>query len=122
MNIELYAVKNNEGKWFRRKGYGGSGETWVEDFTSARIYTKIGPARGIISFFNNNYPDYPPPKLVKLVITEQIELDETDRLQKSKEKKETAKLKREKRHAEYELEQAKKQLDSAKQRYEKAKK
>lgn len=23
--LELYAVRNNEGKWFRRKGYGGSG-------------------------------------------------------------------------------------------------
>ena len=86
--ICLYAIKNQEGQWFRRKGYGGTGDTWVDDFGRARIYTRIGPARGVISFFANHYSTYPAPSLVKLVIGEQIVVDEKERIAKQKKKKE----------------------------------
>lgn len=86
----LYAVRNSEGKWFRRKGYGGYGKTWVDDFNKARIYNRIGPARGVISFFANNYKEFPVAELVALEIENVIVLDETNRVRKQQEKKKQA--------------------------------
>lgn len=68
--LEVYVVRNSEGQWLRSKGYGGSGKTWVDDLQQARLYTKIGPARGRVTWFTKNYPDYPMPDLVKLTVTQ----------------------------------------------------
>lgn len=78
--LEVYAVQNREGKWFRRKGYGGSGESWVDRFSAARIYNKIGPARGVVTWFAEAYPEYGIPNLVRLKISEVELIDETDRV------------------------------------------
>ena len=45
MNLELYVVRNKEGKYFRTKGYSGYGDTWVDDIQKAKVYPKIGQAR-----------------------------------------------------------------------------
>lgn len=63
-SLRFYAIQNSEGKWFRRKGYGGYGDTWTDSPTAARIYNKIGPAKGVITFFATRWKDYPVPKLV----------------------------------------------------------
>jgi hypothetical protein len=93
--IALYAVRNKEGQWFRRKGYGGYGKTWVDDFSKARIYTKIGPARGVITFFSNTYPKFGSPDLVKLVVGNIVVIDEAERIQLQKKKKAEATAKAE---------------------------
>lgn len=49
--LKFYAVQNSEGKWFRAKGYGGSGESWVSELSKAKIYGKIGPARAVASYW-----------------------------------------------------------------------
>lgn len=54
--IVLYAVKNQEGQWFRRKGYGGMGESWTDKFSAARVYQTIGGARGTVTWFAKHYP------------------------------------------------------------------
>jgi hypothetical protein len=109
----LYAVQNTDGQWFRRKGYGGYGKTWVSDFSNARIYTKIGPARGVITFFATHYKDHDAPKLVQLCVGEIKEIDETDRIKKSIRNKEISEAKREVRRRNQEMELAQKQLQTA---------
>ena len=39
-SIKLYAVRNKKGFWFRAKGYGGHGNSWVESLNDAKLYTK----------------------------------------------------------------------------------
>lgn len=66
-NLELYVVRNQDGKFFRAKGMNGSGESWVEDLGRARIYAKIGPARSCVTFFAKS-KSYDPPVILKLTI------------------------------------------------------
>lgn len=121
-NLKLYAVRNSEGQWFHRKGYGGYGNTWVEKFSQARIYTRIGHARAIVSFFANNYKGYPPPELVCLHVGEIEVIDETERVEKAKRKKEAEEERREIAIREYNLQKAQQDLEDAKRRLAAAKK
>lgn len=84
--IELFAVRNQEGKYFHRKGYGGYGETWTSDFKKARIYTKIGQARAIVTFFADRWPEYGIPDVVQLMVTEVKVIKEEERV-KTRQKK-----------------------------------
>ena len=42
--MKLYAVRSKDGKYFRAKGYGGYGESWVDDIKNARLYKKLSQA------------------------------------------------------------------------------
>jgi len=106
-NLELYAVQNHEGQWFRAKGYGGSGNSWVDDIATARIYGKIGPARACVTYWSG-YSDYPTPKIVKLIIGRTEVIDEEKRVAAAKKKKKAARLASEARHHELEIERLKK--------------
>ena len=75
--ISIYAIRNKEGKWFRRKGYGGYGDSWVTDFTGARIFLKSGSARSVVTFWANQYPHYGVPDIVQMRCTSAVILDET---------------------------------------------
>lgn len=118
-NIELYVVQNADGQWFRRKGYGGYGPTWVDDFKRARIYNRIGGARAVITYFANQYPSYPIPQLIKLEVTKLTPIDETVRIKKAQEKREIAVLAREMFEQQHKLEQARKTYEKAKEDLEK---
>jgi hypothetical protein len=109
----LYAVRNSQGRWFRRKGYQGGGETWVEDVGKARIYTKIGPARACVSYFANSSDKYPPPDLVEFRVETATVLPESLRVKGQKDKKRLRELENHKRHEEWRLREAKKQLEEA---------
>lgn len=92
MRIELllYAVRNHEGKWFRSVGYGGGGRTWVDELKGAKIYAKIGQARGRVTFFANSRKELPIPELVELSVTGARILNEDDRVKASMNKKKLA--------------------------------
>jgi hypothetical protein len=111
--LMLYAVRNSQGRWFRRKGYQGGGETWVEDIGKARIYTKIGPARACVSYFANSSDKYLPPDLVEFRVEAATVLPESLRVKGQKEKKRLRDLENHKRHEEWRLREAKKQLEEA---------
>ena len=110
----LYAVRNSEGKWFRRKGYGGGGDSWVDKFDKARIYAKIGHARAIVSYWSENYSSYPTPIIVSLMIDRIEVLDESKRIAELKIKKAQAELKRKEREVKYRVESAQREYDRAK--------
>jgi hypothetical protein len=111
--VVLYAVRNKDGQYFRAKGYGGSGDTWVDSLKKARIYSKPGPARAQVTFFANNYPKYGIPELVELRVTEVVAFKEEIRVMKSQYRKEKEKAERAKRDAEQERKYAEKQLAEA---------
>ena len=116
----LYAIRNSDGQWFRRKGYGGRDESWTPDFTKARIYARIGGARGVIGFFANNYPKYPAPNLVSLLIDRVEVINEAERIAKQKIAKQNAENKREHRRLTEELKRAQIEFDRMKSRLEDA--
>ncbi len=82
-SIDFYVVMNSDGQFFRAKGYGGSGSSWVDSLDTARIYAKIGPARNTVTFFATNYPDYPRPTIVKLSANATEIIDEKERVDKA---------------------------------------
>jgi hypothetical protein len=119
--VAFYVVMNSDGQFFRSKGYGGYGKSWVNDLSTARIYAKIGPARSRVLFWANYSPEYPPPKLIKLSFGSVEIIDEKERVEKAKEKKknqrETARLwaiKQKLKRAQEDFERAKKELEQLK--------
>ena len=119
--ISLYAVRNKQGRYFRRKGYGGSGSTWVDSFADARIFPRIGAAKSVITFFSNadnnpQYANYPVPDLLEMVIGTSNVIDQTKRLAAFKKRKETAAERLRLRRAQDEANRLQRQLDDAKRR------
>lgn len=117
-DLKFYAVRNKEGKWFRRKGYGGSGDSWVDEITKARIYNKIGTARAQISWWFTNYPSFGCPDLVVFSIQISAVINEEDRLLKKRAKKEKAAVITRLRMAERDLEKAREGVLRAKKTVE----
>ena len=111
--LVLYAVRNRDGQYFRAKGYGGSGDTWVDSLQKARIYPKIGPARSQVTFFANNYPKFGIPELVELRVTDVVVLDETARVKKSMDRKAKTEAAAKAYWAKCKLEEAEKQMAEA---------
>lgn len=121
IDFAVYAVANADGQYFRAKGYGGEGATWVDDIVKAKIYPRIGQARSRITYFANHFPSYPVPHLVKLKITELEILDEDERVEKAKLKKIKEKEMKEIRRKQWAVDQAKRDLANAQQRLNQAK-
>lgn len=110
-DIKFYAVRNKDGKWFRRKGYS---ETWVDDLKNAKIYNKPGPARSQISYFYNNWPDYGVADLIEFSIGSFEIIDERDRVLGVKKKKEEKAKKYKIQARQRDVEMAKAKLEEAK--------
>lgn len=113
ISLSLYAVRNQEGKYFRAKGYGGYGSNWVDDIQQAKIYPKIGQARSRVTFFANNYPSFGVPELIELKVTQAIVVDESKRVESAKKRKEREILNKKIREAERKVAKAQSELDSA---------
>lgn len=111
--ISFYAVRNEQGKYFRSKGYCGYGDTWVDSLNNAKIYSKIGQARGRVTYFANNYPKFKIPQIVELQVTNVVAIDETARVKKAQENKAKADAKYAKYIAEYTRRNAEKQIADA---------
>jgi hypothetical protein len=125
LELTLYAVRNSEGKFFRSKGYGGYGESWVDKITSAKLYGKIGPARSCVTFWSRQYEKYGVPDIVELRVTSgQILIEERDRaitavnkLRKAKEESKVNQRKQELKRAEQNLNKAKQELAAAQSKF-----
>lgn len=80
IDLSFYAVKSTDGKWFRSKGYMGSGNSWVDDIRKAKIYANPGPAKAQITFWATNYPKYGVPELVKITMGKAYYIDNSANL------------------------------------------
>lgn len=114
--LVFYLVMNSDGQFFRRKGYGGYTETWTDDLERATIYTKIGTARGRVSFFANHYPQYPVPLLVEVRAGAIQVLHEEERVAKSGERKRKEEAARDVRRRKHEVASAQRALDEARKK------
>ncbi len=118
----LYAVQNHEGKYFRAKGMNGYGDSWVDELKTAKIYPRIGPARSCVTFWNNlsiehdknklehNKKHIPAPVILELHVTKSIVLDEQDRLNKAKIRKQKEQILKEQRELEWKIIDLKKEI------------
>ena len=111
VELSVYVVRNKDGQFFRAKGYGGYGDTWVDEISKCKIYPKIGSARRMVTWFANHFPKYDIPDLVELKISEGFVLDEADRVQKSQDKKKVDELNREIWKAERKLKEAEREIE-----------
>lgn len=68
--LKFYIVQNQEGKYYRNKGYNGHDGTtqfnssWIDDINKAKVYQKIGSAKGRVTYFFKNWPEYGKPKIL----------------------------------------------------------
>lgn len=114
--LELFAVRNRDGQWFRAKGYGGDGATWVNKIERARIYAKVGPAKACVTFFAKRWPECGTPDVVRLVVTRLEAIDQAERAAAAIRKIRTAEATRARGRARCQLESARRQLARAEQR------
>jgi len=114
----LYAVKSKDGKWFRAKGFGGYGDSWVDSLDNAKLYTKIGQARSRVTFWATNFPEYGIPDIVMIKAIATAVLDEDDRVKKILKKKLNEKERQALRDRKQELKEATKRLVEAQQDYD----
>jgi hypothetical protein len=121
MNLKLYVVQNKIGNYFRAKGYGGYGETWVSDIQKARIYNRIGPARATITWFANTYPNYGIPNLCEIVVQSiNILTDEVPRVKKAMIKKKKEEYEHKMKLIKWDMDRYKIQSQEAEKQYEQA--
>lgn len=81
-SITLYAVRSQDGKYYKSRGQSGIGPRWVTELSKAKIYTSIGSARGICSWWYGNYPQYGMPGIVTIESTNVVFEVEEERLEK----------------------------------------
>ena len=112
----LYTVQNSKGQWYRSKGYGGHGDSWIDNFDGAKIYGKIGPARRVVGYFANNWPTFPTPNIVELSIDNMTVIDESVRVAKQKLAKKKAEKNRELHRLATNLKRAQEDFEVAKRR------
>lgn len=123
--LSLYAIRSKDGKWYKNVGFGDSrrsGKSWVDSLDKARIYAKIGQARGRISWWTANFPGFGAPDLIELKITEIKVLDDSAAITKNKRKKLQAALKNAENTLEYyqkhnygEIKETKKDIEDLKE-------
>ncbi len=94
IHLTLYAVRFDDGKWFRSRGYGGYGDHRVPELKDAKLYSKIGQARGRVTFFAKRWPEYSAPSIVELHVTQLQVVNDGDRVQKTLAKNEARERKR----------------------------
>jgi hypothetical protein len=118
--LELYVVMNSSGQFFRAKGYGGYGNTWISDIKKAKTYGKIGQARSRVTWFYNTYSQYPPPTILKLKVGSYEVLNELERVLKASKTREQKEAERKTKQAKRDFEYAQEKLEKAKQELEQA--
>lgn len=113
--LTVYVVRNTAGEFMRSVGYGGGGKHWVEKVQDAKLYTRLGQARGRVTFWANTYPDKEPPVIVafRMSLTDARVLEEDERVAKAKLRKATEKAECERREAKRRLEEAQATIKSA---------
>ena len=119
LDLEFYVVVNSTGQYFRAKGYGGAGDSFVDDAKKCRVYGKIGPARSVVTYFANAHPKYPTLQIIKLNIAGYEVLDEAARVQKAKDAKIRAKIAQEAANAKRRVADAQKALKEAQDKLDK---
>jgi len=119
-SIEIYVIQDDKGYYFPAKNY--KGHNWTDDIKFARIYTKLPPARTIVTQTSKQYPDKPIPVILKMAAFVTEVMNETERVKEAKEKIINEKQMQEVNNAKWKLKQAEKDLQKAEEQMIEAKK
>jgi hypothetical protein len=116
--MKLYVVRNQEGKYFRSKGFGGYGQSWVSDLASAKFYAKIGQAKSRCTYWYKTFPGYGCPDLIEIDIDSvpRIVIPMKETCDKSIQKGKIREAREEENRRQYKLEAAQRSLEDAKKR------
>ncbi len=90
--LTFYVVRSKDGKYLRSKGYGGYGQSWVDDIKKAKVWNKIGPANAQVTWWARSYPEYGIPDVIPFVATAGEPLNQDDRVKKALKKIELGNL------------------------------
>jgi hypothetical protein len=111
--LKMYLVRNSDGQYYRRVGYGGYGSCWTPDVANASVWTKLPPARSRITWMAVHHPQYPVPDLIVVEAGKIEVLNEVERIEKAKAKIKKSKDSRELRNKKWALKSAQDQLARA---------
>lgn len=67
--FEFYILRNKKGEFYRSKGRDGYGLNWVTEPKKARVFTKPGPAKAVLTWWNNHTKLEGEVELVKIAAT-----------------------------------------------------
>jgi hypothetical protein len=109
--LKFYTLRNRDGQFFRAKGYGGAGNSWVADITKAKFYGRPGPAKAQITFWAKNYPSFGTPVLIELVAGSYKEIPQEERVVESVKQKKVAANKKELKRLTRERDEAQAKLE-----------
>lgn len=94
--MKIFIVQNKQGKYLRSKGFDGKNPikstNWVDKIEDAKIYTKIGTAKGRVTFFFHNYPKFGCANILEFDLTKMqptvidLEKETTKKVAKIKQK------------------------------------
>lgn len=113
--MNLYVLRNKEGKFFRSKGYGGYGNSWVDTLEKAKFYTKIGPAKAQVTYWYGNHPAFGCPDLLEFTLdpTKATVIDMKAVTEAATQKRLFAEAKRAAADRKWRVEQAERELERA---------
>jgi len=111
--LELYAIRNSEGKWFAGRASGKYKLCWNDELSKSKIYPKKGTARTQITWMANNFKNEEIAKLVTLEVTNFKSIIETERVKKSQNNKQKNEIEHKKRHAIWRREAAEEEIKRA---------
>ncbi len=73
--LKFYAIRNPDGKWLRKS----NDPSWTDDINKARIYNRIGPARGRLTYLAGNCRGF-QAELVEFEAGPPVVIDESVRI------------------------------------------
>lgn len=73
ITLNFYAARSQDGKWLNSR-------IRVNEIAKAKIYTTVGPAKSLITWWANNHPEYGIPDLVKITVAKCEFLDQKERV------------------------------------------
>ena len=117
-DLKFYAVRSKDGKWFRSKGYGGYGTSWIDNLNGARIYNKPGYARAIVTYFAKHHPSYGYANIVEFTVIGTRIIDVEQEVKDNIKKKEQRKAKQKISHKQNELKRKREELKRAEKELE----
>jgi hypothetical protein len=54
LTLEVFAVRNEKGEFYRSYSVQKRSGAWVKNIADAKVYTKKGPAQGLVTRFKND--------------------------------------------------------------------
>lgn len=106
--LKMYAVRESTGWYYCRSKQRNDGDSLI----NARVWSRPGPARALVTLLAETEPEKGVPTLVELHVTRVVDVDETRRVAARKASQISRRAKRELRDAELELRRAQDNLAS----------